>query len=279
MLLVADSGSTKTDWMVLEGGKRIFKTSTAGLNPHFVSKQDIRKTLRSVNFFKDLNRRISEVRFYGAGCSEKRGQDKIKTSLHALFPKAKVVVQTDLAGAAIATCGDTKGIVCILGTGSNCCYYDGKRVHRSNAGLGYVLGDEAGGTYFGKKILKLFLYGKMTPGTEKKFRKQFNVTRESAIDNTYNRPNANRYLASFALFLKENKSEKQMRHLIEEGLNEFFETNISQVKGYKNLPVHFVGSVAVMLEGEIKSLLRKKKMHVGKIIQRPIEGLNDYFKG
>src|SRR5437867_2199545 len=157
-------------------------------------------------------------------------------ALTIFFPSAKIFVENDLKAAAIATCGDEKGIVCILGTGSNCCYYDGKKIQQGNAGLGYVLGDEASGAYFGKKILQRFFYWKLSPALMKEFKKQFRVTRESAIDNTYGRPHANRYLASFMPFVIKWKREKDMQELIAEGMNEFFETNISAVEGYEKLP-------------------------------------------
>jgi N-acetylglucosamine kinase-like BadF-type ATPase len=170
MLLIADSGSTKTDWVAFHDGRKIFEQSTQGLNPLFHSKQEIRNTLRSVNFLRDFRRRISEVRFFGAGCADKKGKEKVEGSLNAFFSSAIVKVETDLMGAALAACGKEKGIVCILGTGSNCCYYDGQRIYQGNAGLGYVLGDEASGAFYGKKILQRFLYGKLSADLARDFK-------------------------------------------------------------------------------------------------------------
>jgi glucosamine kinase len=276
MLLIADSGSTKTDWVVVDGNK-LFATSTVGLNPLFRTKEEMRKVYRSVNFFRGFDRKIKEVRFFGAGCGSASGKKKMEESLKAFFRNAKVKVETDLTGAALAVCGNEKGIVCILGTGSNCCYYDGKKVRQGNGGLGYILGDEASGTYFGKKILTQFLYGKLSAALAKDFKKEFHVTRESAIDHTYRQPNANSYLASFMPFVIKRKKEKEIAQLISEGLNEFFETNISTIKDYKKYGVNFVGSVALNLEESIVKMCKEKNMRLGKIMQRPIEGLEEYY--
>jgi glucosamine kinase len=276
MLLIADSGSTKTDWVVLSGNK-IFAVSTVGLNPVFRTKEEMRNVYRSVNFFTSFYRRIKEVRFYGAGCGSAEGKKKMEESLKGFFRFAKVKVETDLTGAALATCGNEKGIVCILGTGSNCCYYDGRKVKQSNGGLGYILGDEASGTYFGKKILTSFLYGKLSAKLEKDFEREFHVTRESAIDNTYRQANANSYLASFMPFVIKWKKEKEIGEIIKDGLNEFYETNISSVERYKKLPVHFVGSVAFYLDSYIVQMCSRKKLVRGKIVQKPMDGLENYF--
>ncbi len=278
MLLIADSGSTKTDWVVLNKGKPIFATSTDGLNPLFCTKEKIRNALRSVSFFREFNKEIKKIKFFGAGCGSKKERDKMESSLKSFFRTAKVSVQTDLMGAALATCGNERGIVCILGTGSNCCYYDGKKIHQGNAGLGYILGDEASGTYFGKIILKKYLYGKLSKDTVREFYGQFGyISRSSVIENVYSKPNANRYLASFAEFLLKRKSSVIMGVWIDEGLEEFYSTNIVEMNNYRHMPIHFVGSVAFYLDAEIKKMCVRKNLSLGKIIQKPITGLADYY--
>jgi glucosamine kinase len=277
MILIADSGSTKTDWVVLSDGKQVFATGTIGLNPLFRTKEEIRTALRSVSFFREFGRKIKQVNFFGAGCGNKKGKGKIESSLKRFFPAAKMNVRTDLIAAALAVSGNEEGVICILGTGSNCCYYDGKKVHQGNAGLGYILGDEASGTYFGKKLLQLFLYGKMSERLAKDFKKKFRVTRAIAIENIYNRPNANRYLASFAAFIPGHINEKEIQEMIKDGLDEFYETNISAVENFEKLPVHFVGSVAFYLKGFIGEMCRDKKLMKGKMMQKPINGLAAYY--
>jgi glucosamine kinase len=278
MLLIADSGSTKTDWIILNKGKQVFATSTAGLNPLFCSKEKIRTTLRGIGFLRESGKEIQKVKFFGAGCGSKKERDKIESSLQNFFRSAKVQVQTDLLGAALATCGRKKGIVCILGTGSNCCYYDGKKILQGNAGLGYILGDEASGSYFGKIILKKYLYGKLSTNMEVEFRSQFGyVSRSSVIENVYSKPNANKYLASFAEFLLKRKNSVIMGAWIDEALEEFYSTNIVGMKDYRMVPIHFVGSVAFFLNTDIKKMCERKSLSLGKIIQKPITGLADYY--
>ncbi len=277
MILIADSGSTKTDWIVLNNGKQVFSTTTIGLNPLFRSKEEIKSVLRNVSFFREFNKKVTDIKFFGAGCADKKGKEKIEAVLKSFFRFTKVKVQTDLMGAALATCESEEGIVCILGTGSNCCYFDGKKVHQGNAGLGYILGDEASGTYFGKKLLQKYLYARMPEQMANDFKKQFHVTRQSAIDNIYNKPNANKYLASFATFILGRTHEKEIREMIRKGLDEFYETNISAIKDFEKLPVHFVGSVAFYLQDFIEEICKEKKLIKGKIIQKPIDGLSGYY--
>jgi glucosamine kinase len=277
VILIADSGSTKADWVVLSEGRQVFATSTAGLNPLFRSKEEIRITLRSVNFFREFAGKIKHIKFYGAGCGNKNGKVKVQSVLKGFFRSAKVDVRTDLTGAALATCGNKEGIICILGTGSNCCYFDGKKIHLANGGLGYILGDEASGTYFGRKLLQKFLYGQMPAQMSKEFKKAFRVTRESVIENIYFRPNANRYLASFAPFILNHEGDKKIQEMIRQGLEEFYDANISSVKGFEKLPVHFVGSVAFHLRDFVGKLCRRKNLMKGRIMHKPIEGLSEYY--
>jgi glucosamine kinase len=276
MILIADSGSTKTDWVVLSNKKIVFKTTTIGLNPLFRSKAEIRKAIRKINLFRDLNRKVTAVNFFGAGCGDKKGKEKIESSLHALFPMAKITVQTDLMGAALATCGNKKGIVCILGTGSNCCYFDGKKIHQGKAGLGYILGDEASGAYFGKILLKYFLYDKFSRPLSEDFERQYKISRVSAIENVYKKPHPNMYLASLAPFILKWMDKREVKEIIKNGLNEFYETSLAPLKNHKTLPVHFVGSVAFYLEDFINEFCRQKKIVLGTITQKPIEALANY---
>jgi N-acetylglucosamine kinase-like BadF-type ATPase len=278
MFLIADSGSTKTDWIAIDKGRQFFKTSTIGLNPIHVSRQEVRRVLGLNHSLLEFNREITELKFFGAGCSDKKMKEKAKNTLHGFFRYAKVKVQNDLTGAARATCGDEKGIICILGTGSNCCFYDGKKILPANFGLGYILGDEASGAYFGKKILTRFLYGKMSLFLHKEFKKEFHVTKKSAIDNIYHQPHANQYLASFMPFIIKWRFSKEIQKIISEGLYDFFETNISSILGYQKHKIHFVGSVGFYLQKHIRKICTEKKIHLGKIVKKPIDGLFDYYR-
>ncbi len=277
MILIADSGSTKADWVLIDHKKIQSKFQTDGLNPVHLSEEVIFQKLSSEKNISSNAENISEVHFFGAGCGNADGMGRMEMVLKKILSAAKVTVENDLMAAALATCGNEKGIVSILGTGSNCCYYDGSSIHVKNFGLGYILGDEGSGTWFGKKIFRAFLYGQLPEKINSAFVSEYNLNREQIIESVYRKPNVNLFLSSFMPFIAKHKEESFMKKLLTDGLIEFFDTNISGFPESKHAPLHFVGSIAALLEKEIREIGKEKKLSIRKIIKRPMDGLANYF--
>jgi glucosamine kinase len=273
MLIVCDSGSTKADWLVADGKKITDEFETIGFNPFF---QDARTVFSELGRNATARRYRNEkgvIRFFGAGCSSRARNKVIHEGLARFFGNARVYVEHDMLGAALASCGNEKGLVCILGTGSNIAYFDGKRLSETRHGLGYVLGDEGSGSYFGKKLVSHFLYGTMPAALRRAFDSDYGLTRETAVKKVYHTPGANVFLASFAPFLSRHKRHRWIRGLVAAGLEEFFETNIAAYPQYKRLPVHFIGSIAYHFENALRETGRKCGFRAGKILVRPVDAL------
>lgn len=276
MILVADSGSSKTDWMAYSP-KQTYTFSTIGINPYFVNANDVVKILTKNKDLVAHSDSITEVYFFGSGCSSPDKHETISNGLSSFFTKAFISVDNDLIGSAYATCGNKKGLACILGTGSNISYYDGETVHDGKHGLGYVLGDEGSGTYFGRKVLVSYLYETMPTELAEKFAKQFEVTKDIVINNIYQKPFPNSYLATFSRFMMDNKAHPFIQKLLKDGFQEFIDTNIKDQKNYKALDCNFVGSIAFFYQEELKSVMAENGIKIGKILQKPIEGIFEYI--
>jgi N-acetylglucosamine kinase-like BadF-type ATPase len=279
MLLVADAGSTKADWFLSDGKEVKGRYNTIGINPYFHNADFIYNALSSSGELGAVAQKISEVRYFGAGCSSEERNKIVEEGLKRFFINAKIHVDHDLMASAYATCGNNEGISCILGTGSNSCYFDGKRVHERNYGLGYILGDEGSGSYYGKKLVTTFLYGLMPSNIYSAFSESFHLNKDSIIENVYGRPNANVWLASLSRFLKECRHDPFIQKLLHKGMSEFLELYVCNYENYKNIPVHFVGSIAHVYQDELKAAALQYDITIGKIIRRPIEDLVGYFIG
>jgi len=277
MILICDSGSTKADWAVLDGKNILSEFQTDGLNPVHLSEETIREKISAEKNITSNSKSISEIYFFGAGCGSAEGKGRMTGVLKHIFPAAKINVENDLLAAAIATAGNEKGIVAILGTGSNCCYYDGSEVHLKNFGLGYILGDEASGAWFGKKLLWAFLYGRLPGNLNMTFIDEHKLNRELIIEAVYRKPNPNIFLSSMMPFMIKHKEDPYMQEFLSSGINVFFETNIKGFREAENVSIHFVGSVAASLENEIRSTGKGKNLYIGKILKRPMDGLKEYF--
>lgn len=276
MILVADSGSSKTDWMAYSP-EHTLNFNTQGINPYFVNANDVVRILGKNRDLSAYANTIKEVYFFGSGCSSPDKHEIISNGLSAFFTKAFISVDHDLIGSAYATCGNKKGLTCILGTGSNISYYDGINVHAGKHGLGYVLGDEASGTYFGKKVLVSYLYGTMPATLRDAFAQAFAVDRDIIIENIYQKPFPNSYLATFSRFMIAHKQHPFIQQLLQDGFQEFIDTNIKDYKAYKTLDCHFVGSIAYYYRDELTAVCAQNNIRVGKILQKPIEGIFDYI--
>jgi N-acetylglucosamine kinase-like BadF-type ATPase len=278
MLIVADSGSSITDWICLlpNQEKQIFETK--GLNPFFVSEKEIIKVINNVKLFQDIAPNVKEVHFFGAGCNSPDKREIISNALSAKFRNAFINVESDLLGSAYATCGTTPGLNCILGTGSNISFFDGNNLHDGLHGLGYILGDEGSETYFGKNLITDFLYKKMPDELAEKFHAQYKPSKEDVIKNIYQRPLPNHYLASFAPFLKENVQHPYIKEIITKGLEEFIKISICSYSNYKELYCHFVGDIAYHFQEFLIPLCNKYEIHIGKILEKPIYELYEFVK-
>lgn len=276
MILVADSGSTKTDWMTNDQTQSLL-FHTQGINPYFLNAQDIFKILSKNKELQAQAHLIKEVYFFGSGCSSPDKHEIVSNGLSLFFTKAFVSVDNDLIGSAYATCGHKEGLTCILGTGSNIAYYDGTNVHRGKHGLGYVLGDEGSGTYFGRKILISYLYQTMPKELSEVFAETYGITKDIVIDHIYQKPFPNAYLATFSRFMLTHQSHPFIHQILKDGFQEFIDTNIKTYKQYKSLDCNFVGSIGFYYQDVLREVCAKNHIKVGKILQKPVEGIFDYI--
>jgi N-acetylglucosamine kinase-like BadF-type ATPase len=277
MLLVADSGSTKADWLLYDGESVQGPIRSMGFNPYFHSSSLVFETLSQSEEMNAIREKVRDVRFFGAGCSSAEMNEIIAIGLRRFFQNADILVEHDLLACAYATCGDEPGISCILGTGSNACYFDGKHVHEKNYGLGYVLGDEGSGSYFGKKLLSYFLYGMMPPDLSADFFSRYKLNKSSVVDHVYRQPNPNTWMASFTYFLSAHREHAWIKTLLRKGFSEFLELTACQFENHKSLPVHFVGSIAFLYQDELKEVAQELQLQPGRIIKQPVDALMDYF--
>lgn len=275
--LIADSGSTKTEWCLLQGKKKI-TVSTQGISPYFLDAAQVQAILVKELLPKLKKNVPTEIFFYGTGCSNPANVKMIRQSIKAVFPKAKITVDHDLAGAAKALCGHSKGIACILGTGSNSCYYNGKKIVKNSPGLGYVLGDEGSGTYLGKKVLQYYLYNTFDAELMDRFNSTYKTSVTEILDAVYKKPLPNRYLASFAQFLVENRGHFMVENIIEDGLNDFFFNHIYKYRESWTMPINFVGSVAYGFRDILKELCDSYELQLGKVLKSPMVGLISYHQ-
>jgi glucosamine kinase len=277
MILVADSGSTKTDWVLVEPGKPHQEFKTAGINPFFLSDKEITKVIGSQEKLIAQAESVTEIYYFGAGCSSPDKREVVSNVLSQLFKNAYVSVDSDLLGSAYATCGNETGLCCIMGTGSNITYFDGENIFEGKHGLGYILGDEGSGSFFGKKLVTDYLYDRMPEAERSLFKKKYSVNKDSVITQVYHKPGANFYLASFAAFLGEIKAGEYGKNLVRDGLTEFVTTNIECYKNYGDLTCHFVGSVGWHLQDELIEVCAEHDVKVGKIMKHPIHDLVNFL--
>jgi glucosamine kinase len=273
--LIADSGATKAEWCLLNNGKK--KTIiTQGISPYFLNTEQITSLLLKELKPKLKNVEIDEVYYYGTGCANPTNAKSVKKAVQKVFASAKVDVNHDLMAAARALCGREKGIACILGTGSNSCFYDGKKIVRNSPGLGYVLGDEGSGAYLGKKVIQYYLYGTFDDELRGRFDLTYTTNTAEILENVYKKPLPNRYLAGFTKFLAENRGHYMIENIIEDGLNDFFFNHLCKYKEIWTLPVNFAGSVAFGFKDVLQQLCNSYEFELGKIMKNPMEGLVEY---
>ena len=280
MRLIVDSGSTKTDWIAIDdSGAIIFETFTLGLNPQVLTEYIIEERIINNYDLYQNRKKINKIYFYGAGCGTQPPKELLTKVLSSIFINSDFDIKEDTYAAVYACCKPTsKAIVSILGTGSNCSYYDGERLHQKVTSLGYVLMDDASGNYFGRQLLRDFYFNKLSKDLANKFKAEFDLKAEIIKDSLYKKPNPNTYLAKFAKFLVENKDLEYSKNLIKKGFILFVENQIEQFDNHKNVELHFVGSIGYYLKDELKEVIDSKNLKLGKVLRRPIEGLVAYHQ-
>ncbi len=277
MILVADSGSSKADWTITGDETERVEFSTKGLNPFFVNEKEICKLLSGYDEVQKYNSKIKEVHFFGAGCSSPDKREVVSNGLSKVFSKAFINVENDVLGAVYATCGSNKGFTCVLGTGSNIAFFDGEQAHYGKHGIGFILGDEGSGTYFGKKIITAYLYGLMPVDLKNAFEALYQLDKESIIVNVYQKPSPNIYLASFSRFMYKHRDNELIRSILFQGFEEFAKIHILRQANYQAYPCHFVGSVAYFFQDILAEVCKKFKIKLGKVIASPINELTEYI--
>ena len=273
--LIADSGSSKTVWCLLNGKKKKM-ISTQGISPYFLTSEQIQQILE-----KELSPKIKaevpdEIFYYGTGCGNPANVRSVKLALKKVFPKAAVAVDHDLMGAAKALCGNEKGVACILGTGSNSCYYNGKKIVKNSPGLGFILGDEGSGAYLGKRVVQYYLYNTFDPDLMDRFNAKFNTNAVEILEAVYRKPLPNRYLANFTTFLVENRGHYMIENIIEDSFNDFFFNHIYKYRESWTMPVHFIGSVAYGFRDILKEMCDAYELQLGRVLKHPMDGLIKY---
>lgn len=281
MILLTDSGSTKCDWIALDtkGVQLQEKIRTKGLNPAILTEKKLHKIISKSDELMAIAANVTQVYFYGAGCGTEKPRLALKGVLEELFPNSLVDVQEDTM-AAVRACQnspDEAAVVCIMGTGSNCSYFDGNKLHQRVKSLGYTLMDEASGNYYGKQLIRDYYFNKMPESIKISFEHKYNLEADFIKYNLYKQPNPNAYLAGFAEFMFLNKDSNYISNLIKSGFRVFAENMILQFKEeLKSCPVHFAGSIAYFSRNEIKEVAKEYNFKVGNFVRRPIEGLVIY---
>ncbi len=273
MIFIVDSGSTKTDWIALDdSGQVLFSTQTLGLNPQVLPSAIL--TERIINNYDLYQNRekVSHVHFYGAGCGVESPAKRIEKVFTEIFTQSNFSILEDTYAAVYAaTQPNDPAIVCIMGTGSNCTYFDGKEIEQRITSLGYVLMDEASGNFFGKQLIRAYYFKTMPEALAKKFEDQYDLSPDTIKENVYRRENPNTYLAKFAQFIIQHKQVPEMKTIIEDGLQRFISHQILQFEDAKDVPIHFIGSIAHYLQDEIDTALKKNGLRLGNVVKRPID--------
>jgi len=278
MYLIVDSGSTKTDWFAIdERGTVLFSTQTLGLNPQVLSSAIL--TERIINNYDLYQNRdkVTKLFFYGAGCGIESTTKRISKVFEEIFTKCSFTIKEDTYAAVYASAAiGVPSIVCILGTGSNCSYFDGHKVHQYITSLGYILMDEASGNFYGKQLIRGYYFNEMPKYLAEKFESEFDLSANTIKENLYRKENPNTYLARFAKFMIVHKDDPYMQTMIHEGIRRFIRHQLFQFNNAKDVPIHFVGSISYFLKDEVELILKEFDLTIGTVVKRPIDQLVKY---
>jgi N-acetylglucosamine kinase-like BadF-type ATPase len=276
MIIIADSGSTKTDWAVIEENKLIDRFESIGMNPMTQTENHIDGLLHDIDKIQSFHSKVKRVHFYGAGCSNESKKLMMKNILLNRFNNSEINIQHDLYGAALALCGNKEGIVCILGTGSNCCYFDGEQIHDRRFGNGYIYGDEGSGFDMGKRLIRQYLAHSLPNDLKITFEKKFSLDRDSLLNQTYSHSHPNSYVAQFTTFLSENLDHDLIRSIISNSFESFVVSNIQKLDVPISTRVNCVGSIGWVFQDILKEVGVKHSLAIGEILKKPMDGLIKY---
>ena len=277
MILIADSGGSKTDWRLVNKNGEVDQTSSPGFNPYYQPIEDLKNIVKNVLVSKvPTGDQVTEIYFYGAGVSSEKNQTTIKQAFLEFFPQAQIEIGWDLLAAARALCGNEPGIACIMGTGSNSCSYDGKNIIDNVANLGWILADEGSGANIGRKFLVDYLRKKLPNTLAQQFHARFPYTREEFLEKVYQEEKPSAFLASFAKFIFQHLKEPYCYQLIYSSFAEFYENNVMKYENYQNLKVHFTGSISFYFSDILRQVANDKGITVKNILEGPIAGLTLY---
>lgn len=277
MILIADSGGSKTDWRLVNKDGTIAQASSPGFNPYYQPIDDLKKNVQEILIPK-INDQVDKIFFYGAGVSSVKNQLTIKSAFLEFFPEAHIEIGWDLLAAARALCGHEPGIACIMGTGSNSCLYDGSKIVDNVANLGWILADEGSGANIGRQFLVDYLRKKMPAKVSAAFHQRFPLTREEFLEKVYQQEKPSAFLASFAKFIFQHLDDQYCYKLVYNSFAEFYENNVMEYENYKNLKVHFTGSIAFYFSDILRQVANDKGITVKNILEGPIAGLTLYHQ-
>lgn len=277
MYIIVDSGSTKSDWVILSNKEQKYY-STMGFNPYFHKSETIVNAIKQAHGIYEIRDEVSMIYYYGAGCSSPELNLIIEKALKEVFKQAIIVVDHDLMACALATYNNKPAISCIIGTGSNSCYFDGEKIYEEVPALGYILGDEGSGTYFGKQLLSNFLYHQLPKNIEEDLIKEYQLTKSVIIDNVYMKADANVYIASFMKFIVKHDHDPYIKQMVYDGFKKFMEIHVCCYPNFKEVETHFIGSIAHLFKNELERAANKLGVSIGKVVRKPIEGLIHYHK-
>ncbi len=275
MILIADSGSTKTEWQILKDGIASESKFTSGINPYFLTVEETNSLLKNELILLS-GYSFSKIYFYGSGCNSDFKKNSVKQALKRFFSAEEIFIGSDLFGAARSLCQNKPGIACIIGTGSNSCYYNGKAIKSNVAPLGYILGDEGGGAVLGRKLVSGVLKKQVPQRVIDSFFETYKLTASEILENVYMKPFPNRFLGQFAKFLSDNIDIPELQYIVTSSFDEFIKRNILQYPEAKELPIHFTGSIAFHFRPYLEELLLKHDLQSGEITQSPMEHLISY---
>lgn len=276
MILIADSGSTKTDWRLIDDQGEISQATTPGLNPYYQSSQEI-KLVVELELLAKINGEVSEVHFYGAGCNGIK-DEVVSSPLQTLFPSAMVTIQSDLLAAARSLCGHEPGIACILGTGSNSCLYDGNTITEQTPTLGFWLGDEGSGSVMGRELVIAYLNHELPEQLAGKFEKRYQLSKKEVLHRAYEEPFPNRYFGQFSKFLFHHLKDPFVYQLVAGSFEQFFERKVLKYENHQQSKIHFVGSIAFYFSNILRQVANDRGLSVQNIIESPIAGLTLYHQ-
>jgi glucosamine kinase len=276
MILIAESGSTKTDWVLVGQNNNLSYFKTMGFNPFFHASEFIAQEIKSNSDLNASSSKVTRVYFYGAGCSSKNMSSIIQKGLKQVFNNADISVDHDLLACAYATYEGEPSISCILGTGSNSCYFDGENLIEEVPAIAYVLGDEGSGSYYGKKLLRDYLYNLLPVNIKEELETQLGISKSIIFENVYMKPYANVYLASFMKFINTQYHTDYVVNMIEHGMEEFIKIHVCCYPNYKNVKTHFIGSISKIFERELRKAAELHGVKLGNIVRKPVDNLVHY---